>query len=421
MIISIWIAIVLLSGPRAQELGTQAPAREGEWGQAPDGEKGFGPRRTVRDVTKLLRSTADEDRAVVDGLRQLEIDLRVLLSLATERYQAEGYFDLIGIAEKEKHEGTGDDEPQTTPLERLGAIFRERAFHAGSELPKGGRAADLLARLLVDTRFRARAQVIDGLEFESSDLKAGLAVLSAELDGFVGLHDDEAQAIARRVDLAASRLRAAKLDLEALREDSKSATAGETWGKDLEALYQMIRTDDVELRARELPEILDRLEQREAAMASALFTTRLETKLENELEDRRQAIAAANGLLKGIRAYFPGTPESEKAGPEITRLSKSRRYAEAGKMAAHGLRYDPLNEELNWFEGETSDLLSGSMESRRFFDRYLALRGIRIHDLRTFKDRHLTREEKRAFDAVQAVGATPQGNPQTTPGAQPPK
>lgn len=421
MIVSIWIAIVLLSGPGAQEPGSQAPAREGEWGQAPDGEKGFGPRRTVRDATKLLRSTADEDRAVVDGLRQLEIDIRVLLSLATERYQAAGYFDLIGIAEKEKREGTGEDEPQTTPLERLGAVFRERAFHAGSELPKGGRAADLLARLLVDTRFRARAQVIDGLEFESADLKAGLAVLAAELDGFVGLHDDEAQAITRRVDLAASRLRAAKLDLEALREDSKAATAGETWGKDLEALYQMIRTDDVERRARELPEILDRLEQREAGMASALFTTRLETRLENELEERRQAIAAASGLLKGIRAYFPGTPESEKAGPEITRLSKSRRYGEAGKMAAHGLRYDPLNEELNWFEGETSDLLSGSMESKRFFDRYLALRGIRIHDHRTFKDRKLTREEKRAFDAVQAVGTTPQGNPQTTPGATPPK
>jgi hypothetical protein len=263
--------------------------------------------------------------------------------------------------------------------------------------------------------------VIDGLEFELADLKAGLAVLSAELDGFVGLKDDEAEAITRRVDLAAARLRAAKLDLEALREDSKAATAVESWGKDLEALHDVSRTDDVERRARELPEILDRLEQREAGMSSALFTTRLETRLEAELEDRRQSLAAANGLVKGIRAYFPGTPEGEKAGPEITRLSKSRRYAEAGKMAAHGLHYDPLNDELNWFEGETSDLLSGAMESRRFFDRYLALHGIRVHDHRTFKDRKLTREEKRAFDAVQAVGTTPQGSPQQPPVAQPPK
>src|SRR5262249_53315996 len=128
-----------------------------------------------------------------------------------------------------------------------------------------------------------------------------------------------------------------------------------------------------------------------------------------------------NGLLKGIRAYFPGTPESEKAGPEITRLSKSRRYGEAGEMAAHRLRDDPPDDELHWFPGETSALLSGAMEAPRFFDRHPALRGIRIHDHRTFKDRKLTREEKRAFDAVQAVGTTPQGAPQTTPGAQPPK
>src|SRR5260221_7403949 len=257
---------------------------------------------------------------------------------------------------------------------------------------------------------------MDRLVLEMADLRAGLAVLTAQLDGFVDLHEDEAEAITRRVDLAAARLRAAKLDLEALREDAKAATAGESWGKDLEALYESIRTEDAERRARELPEILDRLEQREAGMASALFTTRLETKLELELEDRRKAIAAASGLLRGIRGYFPGTPESERAGPEITRLSKSKRYAEAGKSAAHGLREDPLNEELNWLAGETSDLLSGAIEAKRFFDRYLALRGIRAHDHRTYKDRKLSREEKRALDAVQAVGTTPQ-----SPGAQPPK
>ena len=42
---------------------------------------------------------------------------------------------------------------------------------------------------------------------------------------------------------------------------------------------------------------------------------------------------------------------------------------------------------------------------------YLALRGIRTHDHRTYKDRTLTREEKRAIDAVQAVAAAP-SNPQ---------
>jgi hypothetical protein len=399
----------------------QVPAapREGEWGQAHDGERGFGPHRSLRDITHLLRSTAEPDRAFVQSLYKLEDEIRVLLSLATERYKSSGYFDLIDIAEKEKPRTTGTEEAQMTPLEKLAAVFRERALHAGTELPKGGRSADLLARLLVDSRFRVRAQVIDGLEFEFSELKSGLAVLSAELDGFVGLRDAEAETISRRVDLAASRLRGAKLDLEALREDSKDATAGETWGKDLEALFELIRTDDVDRRARELPEILDRLEQRELGMASALFTTRLETKLAEEFERRKRDIAAADDVLRKVRSYFPGTPESEKAPPEIQRLSKSKRYATAVKELPEALAYDPLGEELNWFEAEATDFLSGAIESKRYFDRYLALRGIRAHDHRTYQDRTLSREEKRALDAVQAVGSPPSGAQPTAPPTPP--
>jgi hypothetical protein len=40
------------------------------------------------------------------------------------------------------------------------------------------------------------------------------------------------------------------------------------------------------------------------------------------------------------------------------------------------------------------------MESQRWFDRYLALHGIRVNDHRTYKDRTLTHQEKRAIDAV---------------------
>ena len=142
-------------------------------------------------------------------------------------------------------------------------------------------------------------------------------------------------------------------------------------------------------------------------MAAALFTTRLDLKLAGEIDRRALAISTASDLLSKIRPYFPGTPESETADAEIKALSKSRRYAYASRAVVEALNYDPLNEELNWFGGESSDFLWGSMESRRWFDRFLALRGIRVHDHRTFKDRTLTREEKRAIDAVQAVAAPP--------------
>lgn len=396
----------------------QVHDREPGWGRAPDGETGFGPARTVRDLARLLRSPAEGDRGFVASLYKLEDELRVLLAMATDHYRSAGYFDLASIAEKEKLAKTGVADAPRTPLEELGDVFRERAAHAAAALEKGGPGADLLARLLVDTRFRVRAQVIDGLEFEIADLRAGLAILFAELDGFTGLRDGEAEAIADRVDLSASRLRAAKLDLEVLREDGQDGRAVETWGKDLEELFGLIRTDDAERRGRELPDALLRLEERESNMGSALFTTRLDARIASELEKRRKGVEAALELLPRVRALVAGGSAAEKADPKYKGLSKNQRFTEASRRAAEGLALDPLCEELNWLQGEVGDFLQGSLESRRFFDRYLALRGIRVHDYRTYKDRNLSHEEKRAIDVVQATGSPQSG----TPGApQPPK
>lgn len=398
---------LLVLGAIASGASRQDAPRAVEWGRAPDDEKGFGPDRTMRDIERLLRSSAEEDRGHVAGLYRLEQDIRVLLAMATDRYEELGYFGLLDVAKREEELETRAGEEWLTPLERLDAAFRERTARAAAELLEAGTTAELFAKLLVDSRFRTRALVIEGLEFEMRDLRAGMAVLQAHLDGFANLRDQEGDSIARRVDLAASRLRSAKLDLEALREERTDATASEAWGKDLEILLAFARSKDPERVERELPAVIERLDQREASMAAALFTTRLDAKLVGEIDRRALAISTAADLLSKIRPYFPGTPESEAADAEIKALSKSRRYAYASRAVVEALNYDPLNEELNWFGGESSDFLWGSMESRRWFDRFLALRGIRVHDHRTFKDRTLTREEKRAIDAVQAVAATP--------------
>jgi hypothetical protein len=327
--------------------------------------------------------------------------------MATDRYEEKWYFELLDIVQREGDRATRAGETWLTPLERLNAAFRERAVRAGIELRSGGPVAATLARLLVDSRFRARALVIEGLEFEMADLRAGMALLRSHLDGFAALRDQDADAIVRRIDLAAARLRAAKLDLEALREERGDPAAGDAWGKDLETILVLMDSKESERIDAELPELLDRLAQREASMAAALFTTRLDAKLVAEIDRRALAVTTASDLLAKVRAYFPGTPESEKAGPEIKALSKSRRYAYASRAVVEALNYDLLNEELNWCAGESSDFLWGSIESRRWFDRYLALRGIRVHDHRTYKDRTLTKAEKRAIDAVQAVAMTP--------------
>lgn len=408
------VALLLALGTPGGSLSAvrQEPTRNVEWGRAPDGEKGFGPDRSIRDLERLLRSSADEDRGHVAALYRLEQDIRVLLAMASDRYEEMGYFGLLDIAKKEEERETRAGQEWLTPLERLDAAFRERTGRAAVELKQGGAPAELLAKLMVDSRFRTRSLVIEGLEFEMADLRGGMAIFRAHLDGFAALRDPEAGAIATRVDLAASRLRAAKLDLEALREEHNDPSASEAWGKDLEVLLGLVRSNDPDRIDRELPAVLERLGQREASMAAALFTTRLDAKLAADIDRRALAISTAADLLSKVRAYFPGTPEGDKADPEIRALSKSRRYAHASPAVLEALSYDLLNDELNWLAGESSDFLWGAMESQRWFDRYLALHGIRVNDHRTYKDRTLTHQEKRAIDAVQAVATTP-------PSAQP--
>jgi hypothetical protein len=374
--------------------GSPTARGEVEWALAPDGERGFGPGRSLRDVARLLRSTADEDRAVVARLYRLEPDVRVLLALVADRYREQGYFGSLPASEE-------------ASLERLIETFRARQQDAARELEKNDASSELLARMLVDARFRSRARVIEGVEFEIADLRAALALLFAHLDGFADLKDHEAESLARRVDLAAARLRAIGLDLAALREKPGSETADAVWAQDLERLMMLLHSTDRDQRARELPALLDRLDQREEQMCATLFTTRQAAELDALLSQRRASVSAAADLLPSVRELLPETPEGAKANAEIQSLPKSRRYAYAAHTAAQALGYDALNEELNYLAGLAADFSYGQLESRRWFDRFLALRGIRSNEYKTYGDRKLTREERRALDVVQQLATKP--------------
>lgn len=373
---------------------TQTPSGsrgEVEWRKAPDGDRGFGSGRSLRDISRLLRSSAEEDRAVVAQLYKLESDLRILLALVTDQYRQRGYFELIGPSAEAN-------------LDLLCTAFRAKQRDAARELAQGGAAAELMARILVDARFRARARVIEGFEFEAADLEGGLALLFAHLEGFADLKDHEAEVIARRVDLAAARMRAMRLDLEALREKPGSQSSDAVWAQDLERLLMLMRSTERDRREKELPEILDRLDQREVGMCSALFTTRQGDEFQALFAQRAAAIGTADQMLPKVRELVPETLEGSKASSEIQALSKSRRYAYAAHTGAEALSFDPLNEELNYLVGLATDFNYGALESGRWFDRFLALRGIRAHEYKSYSDRKLTREEKRALDVLQQPG-----------------
>src|SRR5687768_932831 len=69
-------------------------------GSAPDGEPGFGPGRSARDVVRFLRS--DEGRALVATWHALESDVRVQAALVLDRCRAQGYLGLLERGEDRK-------------------------------------------------------------------------------------------------------------------------------------------------------------------------------------------------------------------------------------------------------------------------------------------------------------------------------
>ena len=374
------LAALLLASP-ASPAQAPTPRPQHAAGVAPDGEPGLGTGRKIRDLERFLRS--DAGRAHLASWAALERDVGVLISLAAEGERASGYHELLPGRE------------QTT--EAVRAAFRDRATRADAILRKGTSDRALFARMLADARFRARLGVLEGLEAERADLRRGLALFSAELAGFAALSDLEADAAARRVDLAAARLRAAKLDLEALRE----RRGEDPWKQDAEELVALARDP---AREADLLGQIARCADRAERLAAGLFTRRNAKELEPAIAEREGRKARAASVLAEVRTLLPETADREQVSREVAAMPKHRRCELATWRALEGLAEDPLSEDLEWCAGAAKDFLRGALESRAYFDRYLALRGIRAHEHATLKGRELTKEERRALEVVQSGG-----------------
>src|SRR5262249_40691559 len=153
---------------------------------APDGQRGLGAQTALSDLLSLMRSTHDDDRRFLADLRALGTDLRILIASTTERYRQRGYTELL-------------DAGQQPTLEALHAAFHALELDPLARLARDDAGAQALARMLLDLRFRARIGVLEGWNFEVSEVEHGLAVLHATTDGFVVLTQDEASNIAARV------------------------------------------------------------------------------------------------------------------------------------------------------------------------------------------------------------------------------
>lgn len=376
---ALMIAVALGASARGDALDEDYP-------RARDGRRGLGQPEELSELLALFRQPSAEDRAFLSSLTELEGRLNVLISITEGLYRDREFFDLL---------------PRRADR-TLGALHRLHADvvrEPGAALDKVGRKGPLWARLMLDPRVWMRIEVLQGWERDVRDVRLGLAVLRGVTDGWVRLDDVTARTIAERIDLSAALLRARILDLSALHEVSRGGS--EVAPEDLDRFLSFIALRDEKERNHMLAVELESVGRRVATMRSVLFTHRLELLAAEELHRRAECEKHVERLREEVRVWQPQTPEGKQAPPEIRRIKKTARRREAYRRALQGLRNDPLDAELAYAAGTMAEFVAGTYESLSYFDRFLALSGIRVHDDRNWRKRKLTDEETHAVFQIQ--------------------
>lgn len=355
---------------------------------APDGRPGLGAEAPLRELVQRVRAERAEEREFFAGLRGLASDVRLLLAGASESYRAAGYYDLIEA--RGRHD-----------LQALHAAWEQARRDPRAALLQRGPRARAFARAALDPRFAVRAELASGLELEAREVEAGLALLDGATNGYVVLVEEEARAIARRVDLAASRLRAMRSDLLALRAQAGPERRGDQREPEVDALLAAARGEEAVAARAAVERLLEQAGRRADLMRRALFSTRLAERVDAQLAWRARLLEQARGKRQEALTVLPGTPEASAAPPEVLAMAKHQRVRLAGLLAREGLALDPLDDVLAFVAAHAADFQWGSIESRPLYDRFLFLRGIRHFDHRTLADRRLDAREQEALLAVQ--------------------
>ena len=81
-------------------------------------------------------------------------------------------------------------------------------------------------------------------------------------------------------------------------------------------------------------------------------------------------------------------------------MKEVERYRQAIATGLEAVRLDPFDPELHFLLAEAYDFVEGQLFSRIYFDRYLALRGIRSYDYKSFRSRDLDGNDERALWVV---------------------
>ncbi len=352
---------------------------------APDGRRGFGDALSIQEIVKLLRSDDEEDRKFVSKLFGLESEVDIRAMRVRLDYEKAGYFELLPTSA----------EHELAPLHQA---FFEQLESARVQLRETGEFSPAVARPWSDVSFVLRAELFENLERNLHEVSGGLRFLLANFNGYADVRTSEAKIITLRVDLAAARLRALILDLDSLSQTETWSSMAHDLQRKLAVLSRLPSAED---RIQEF----DRLEALQAkrldAARSVLFSTRLSKEVEEDERIRNSNLDEAERYLQDLLQWIPGSAEGLAAPSKIQTLPKHKRYGTALQLAFAGLSFDPLNADLCYYAGESSEFLEGDLQALSWYDRYLALRGLRAYSTSETRGRPLTDKEQRALNLIQ--------------------
>ncbi len=353
--------------------------------EASDGEPQFGPHPELQSTLGMFRLAREEEIDFLGRLLALEPETRLYFELARSNYRARGFFDVL---------------PRTE--DGLPALHEAWRTFETTALDRERSREDALcwARMWFDARFRLRVRLFDTYQVEARELRGAIALLIAGARGTANLRSgDELERITSRANLAATRLAALRSDLALLCEPAFLPAEVQD-PEEVCELALLLEQWSGSAGREELARARLDVARRESELVRISATDRLDHALAPELARRASDLERAEVLYRETAELLPFTSSGAHARPEIAQMPFAERHRQAQETAREGLALDPFHPGLNYLLGEATDFLQGQDLSRIWFERYLALHGIRYYDIATLLDRDFTAMEERALERV---------------------
>lgn len=351
--------------------------------------------RGARQVGFFRRAAKGQEAEQAALLFGLASELRTSLALTRELYERRGYFELLASVPAAQ--------PTPEPL-----LLRPRTLVALHEryaelLNVEGvlwdvASANTFARVYLDARFVLRYEILIDACVDHDELSGAIALSLARARGIDAQEEDSAREHAlARGDLAAARIKVLLSDLALMYEHPRTAAPeSET---EVELAAALVAGDFAAVQR-----ITSQHERGIARMRSTLRTPRFDSDHDGLLRARRTSRSSSEVAAAAMRQLLPYTAEGREAAEAIERLGPTERTLRAISAGLEATARNPFDPELARLLAEALDHRNGPRASGGWFERYLALSGIRSWEWSSYGARDLSHDEERALAVVQLTG-----------------